>query len=351
MKNFLSVSSIALLSLCSAFASCGKDSPEPEIYYTVNVVCAEGEGSVSVNSSGQTSAKAARGSDVRLMAAPAEKYVFEKWVYEVDGKEYSSTEADFTYKNVTSDITFNAYFGDSEYKVIFEDNFETGSIPDPAKWKLCSKASSAWNTYMSESYDQAYIEDGCLKLVAEKVNGEYRAGGVQMLNDLGFRYGKVEVRARFTKMAQGSWPAIWMMPSRPIWSGWPQCGEIDIMEHLNFDPFVYNVIHSHYVDNLGNRWDPVYSVTPMVDTSEFNTYGIVWDADAITFFVNDEETLTYPNLHLSNNESVKQWPFDTTFYLILNNALGGAGTWPGVISDSQLPAVFEIESVRVSQKR
>ncbi len=54
--------------------------------------------------------------------------------------------------------------------------------------------------------------------------------------------------------------------------------------------------------------------------------------------VNGITTLVYPNLHLTDENVKKQWPFDTSFYLILNYALGGAGTWPGVITDSELPA-------------
>ena len=38
-----------------------------------------------------------------------------------------------------------------------------------------------------------------------------------------------------------------------------------------------------------------------------------------------------------------------SFYLILNYALGGAGTWPGTITDSELPAKMEIDWVKVSQ--
>ena len=121
-------------------------------------------------------------------------------------------------------------------KIVFQDDFnQTDSIPDKTKWGLCKKGSPAWSKYLSESYDQAYVHDGKLVLIAEKVNGVYKTGGVQSLGKAEFQYGKIEICARFTKTAKGGWPAIWMMPAKPVYSGWPACGEIDIMEQLNHD--------------------------------------------------------------------------------------------------------------------
>lgn len=237
--------------------------------------------------------------------------------------------------------------GQSDSLLIFEDNFEqTEAIPDTTKWELCAKGSSAWNTYMSCSYDQAYVADGMLVLKAEKVNGVYKAGGVRMRNNKAFKYGRLEVSARFTKTAQGSWPAIWMMPSAPVWSGWPQCGEIDIMEHLNNESSYWSVIHTYYTDTYNSPCN----TNDYCKLDTFNTYAIEWTAKSIKFFFNDKPTLEYTNKGFlgDTEEQYKQWPFDTTFYLILNNALGGAGTWPGAISDSQLPAIFEVDWVKVS---
>ena len=60
-------------------------------------------------------------------------------------------------------------------KIVFQDDFnQADSIPDRNKWSLCKKGSPAWSKYLSESYDQAYVHDGKLVLVAEKVNGVYK---------------------------------------------------------------------------------------------------------------------------------------------------------------------------------
>lgn len=234
-------------------------------------------------------------------------------------------------------------------QVIFEDNFDQpGGIPDSAYWSLCPNQSPAWARYLSESYDQAYLKDGKLVLVGEKIGGEYKTGGVQTLGKLDFKYGKVEVCARFTNSAQGGWPAIWMMPAQPMYPGWPDGGEIDIMEQLNHDTYVWHTIHNHYRDVLGYN-TPNHTATGGYNTGEFNVYALDWSKDALIFSVNGVIKLTYSNLRLADEAQKMQWPFDAPFYLILNQALGGADTWPGAITDSQLPARMEVDWVKITQ--
>lgn len=235
--------------------------------------------------------------------------------------------------------------------IVFWDDFDqTDSIPDTSKWSLCPPQTSAWNRYMSNSYDQAYVSNGKLVLLGEKVNGTYKTGGVQSAGKFDFQYGKVEVNARFTETAQGGWAAIWMMPksSTPIYNGWPACGEIDIMEQLNHDGYVYQTIHSHYKNTLGYN-NPTPTITAPINVGAFNTYGVEWTEESLVFSVNGVTTLTYPNLNLEDEDTKKQWPFCSPYYLILNQAVGGSGTWPGPITDTQLPAKMEVDWVRVTQ--
>lgn len=235
--------------------------------------------------------------------------------------------------------------------IVFWDDFDqTDSIPDISKWSLCPPQTSAWNRYMSNSYDQAYVSDGKLVLLGEKVGGTYKTGGVQSAGKFDFQYGKVEVNARFTETAQGGWAAIWMMPksSTPIYNGWPACGEIDIMEQLNHDGYVYQTIHSHYKNTLGYN-NPTPTITAPINVGVFNTYGVEWTEESLVFSVNGVTTLTYPNMNLEDEDTKKQWPFCSPYYLILNQAVGGSGTWPGPITDAQLPAKMEVDWVRVTQ--
>lgn len=235
--------------------------------------------------------------------------------------------------------------------IVYEDDFENNTgVPDPDKWVLCEKSTSNWARYLSESYDQAYTKDGSLYLTGELENGEYKTGGIETRGKFEFEHGTVLCRARFARMPMGGHTGIWMMPAPPA-DKWPKSGEIDIMEHLNRDDMVYETVHSWYADDLGHKEDPVAQKTAPVKKDDWNIYGVEWTEDKITYTVNGEAYLEYPNLHLDGEDGTYQWPFNHPFYLILSQSLGGEGTWAGAIDDAELPAVFEIDWIRVMQPR
>ena len=238
-----------------------------------------------------------------------------------------------------------------DMEVVFEDDFENSTgIPDPDKWSLCEKASPDWARYLSGSYDQAYTKDGSLFLIGEKKDGEYLTGGIETRGKFDFEHGVVECRARFVKMPMGGHTGIWMMPSPPA-ETWPRSGEIDIMEHLNKEGVIYQTVHSWYADDMGHKDDPKAQEKVAVDKEEWNVYGVEWTADKITYTVNGKKYLEYPNLHLEGEDAQLQWPFNHPFYLILSQSLGGDDTWAGPIDDAELPAIFEIDWIRVLQPR
>ena len=233
--------------------------------------------------------------------------------------------------------------------IVFEDDFEgDSSIPDQSLWELCPKGDSNWARYLSESYQQAYQKDGYLYLVAEKVDGEYKTAGIQTRSKFEFTYGVVECRARFLRRPQGNHTGIWMMPAPPALQ-WPKSGEIDIMEHLNKEEKVFETVHSWYADDMGHKDDPSAQGTASIDNEDWNTYGLIWTENEITFTVNGVKHHSYPNLNLGGETGAYQWPFSHPFYLILSQSLGGEGTWAGVIDDSELPAIFQIDWIRVYQ--
>lgn len=234
-------------------------------------------------------------------------------------------------------------------EVIFEDDFENSTgIPDSEKWVLCEKTSATWARYLSGSYDQAYTKDGSLFLVGEQKDGEYLTGGIETRGKFDFTLGTVECRARFVRQPKGNHTGIWMMPSPPA-EQWPKSGEIDIMEHLNSDDIIYETVHSWYADDMGHKDDPIAQTTVNINKEDWNIYGVEKTADKIIYTVNGEKHLEYPNLHLDGEDGEYQWPFQHPFYLILSQSLGGEGTWEGPIDDSELPAIFEIDWIRVLQ--
>lgn len=236
----------------------------------------------------------------------------------------------------------------TEGDVIFYDDFEgTSTIPDTTKWVLCERGSSNWARHLSESYDQAYQKDGSLYLIGEVSGNQYLTGGIETRGKFDFEYGKVECRARFVRQPQGGHTGIWMMPSPPA-EKWPKSGEIDIMEHLNAEDAIYETVHTWYADDMGNK-TPKVQEKVTINNNDWNTYGVIWTPDSITYTVNGTKYLSYPNLHLSDSATgAYQWPFNHNFYLILSQSLGGEGTWAGAIDNSELPAIFEIDWIKVT---
>lgn len=237
--------------------------------------------------------------------------------------------------------------------VIFFDDFTENGNPNQNKWVLCTKGGSDWDDEMSESYDQAYVEDGKLILIAEKTGNEYKAGGISSEGKFDFTFGKVEVRARITDYPDGAFPAIWLMPSKSVYQGWPNCGEIDIMEHIKQESWIHHTIHTNYIDNLGFKTNPLYTKHPVCNFEDWIVYGMEWNKDYLAFFIEGVETFRYPNLYLPDESKKMQWPFteNSAFYLILNMGLGGnrQSSWAGPIDDANLPAKMEIDWIKVSK--
>jgi len=90
----------------------------------------------------------------------------------------------------------------------------------------------------------------------------------------------------------GTWPAIWMLNSNIDSVGWPNCGEIDIMEHVGHQPeHVFFNIHnaSSYGDLHGTNQQGVYELEDIED--DFHTYSMEWDSTYIKAFVDGNSFL------------------------------------------------------------
>lgn len=241
--------------------------------------------------------------------------------------------------------------------IIFYDDFDKDGPLDENKWVAYyhgrKKGETKKDWIRSDEY--CYAENGNLILKADLDGDLYKLGYVETRGKFWFTFGKVEVRARITQHPDGNFPAIWMMPEKPIYppSGIntnPVSGEIDIMEHIKQEDCIYQTVHTNYTYNLGIK-NPVNSTSVVCDYENYNLYGMEWNKDWIIFYVNGNETLRYPNLWLSNESEVWQWPFSekSAFYLILNMALGTAGSWAGEVDDLNLPAIMEVDYVKVSK--
>jgi len=257
--------------------------------------------------------------------------------------------AGWAHKNPASTIPEQS--GQLEWNLVWEDDFsETGL--DDFTWTRCERGTADWHNTMSEDPRLLSIKNGALHLRGivndkkEQDPAPYLTAGVHSKGKFAFQYGKVQIRARF-KSAQGAWPALWMLGTE---RGWPANGEIDLMEHLNFDPIVYQTVHSVYTHNIDKTNNPKKGGTAAITRDGWNTYGCEWHANKIVFTVNGKPTHTYPRVPALGEE---QWPFDHPFYFVLSMQIGGG--WvngKGPTNPAHYPAGMEVDWVRVySQDR
>lgn len=258
----------------------------------------------------------------------------------------------------------------AQWQLVWQDEFELDGAPDESKWNY-----DVWPARKVNDEDQAYtsraknarVKDGKLIIEAHKEsydNAEYTSARLHSQGKGDFLYGRAEVRAKIPA-GQGSWSAIWMLPSDPYkyatqcpkdedWQGnpncdaWPNSGEIDIMEHVGYDmQNVHGTVHNkaYYWLNWQQRKSSVEGQN--IDT-EFHTYALEWTPETITIFFDETPYFFYSN----EATGWKSWPYDHPYHLILNLAVGGMwGRAGGPIDDSIFPLKMEIDYVRVYENK
>ncbi len=235
-----------------------------------------------------------------------------------------------------------------KWKLVWHDEFN-GSAIDTSKWSKVSQGKSDWDRHMSH-YDSCYkIEDGklCLRGIRNPDTTTdkrpFLTGGIYSKGKFAFQYGKIEIMAKL-ECAQGAWPAMWMLAEQEKYGKYPRNGEIDIMEHLSFDSIVYQTVHSYYTLTLKQQNNPPHYGTAKLDPNVFNVFGLEWNKDHLIFSLNGKETFRYNRVQ---GVDASQWPFDQSFYLLVDQQLGG--NWVGKVNPSHLPVQMIIDWVRVYQ--
>lgn len=235
-----------------------------------------------------------------------------------------------------------------DYELVWHDDF---SGMDEAYWSRITRGNPDWRRYMS-SHDSLFrLDGGCLVLRAVANDGidpadtaSYLTGGIYTKGKFSMDYGKVEVRAKLPS-AESVWPAIWMMPQE---GSWPDDGEIDIMEHLNHDSFIYHTIHSRYSNTLGIK-DPKPFKTVKVKPERYNVYGVEIMPDSLVFSVNGKPTMTYPRLTSGEYAGKTQYPFGEPYYILIDMQIGGS--WVGPATGEDLPAEMKVDWIKVYSRK
>lgn len=221
------------------------------------------------------------------------------------------------------------------WDLVWYDEFE-GTEVDLTKWNF-ETGGHGWGNGEAQYYtngDNASVEDGCLIIEARQEtigNNNYTSSRMNNANKGSFLYGRIEVRAKLPSTG-GTWPAIWTLPTEWSYGDWPDCGEIDIMEHTgNNLGYVFGTIHTGaYNHQAGTQKGAGVWMPDVVNT--FHTYALEWYPDRLDWYYDDQIIFTFENEY----NTYAEWPFDIEHHIMLNIAVGGGlggtinhnGTWP-----------------------
>ena len=234
---------------------------------------------------------------------------------------------------------------------IWQDDFNTGAAVDAAKWSF-ETGGNGWGNneleYYTKDSKNVRVENDILIIEAhhDSLGGKaYTSTRIVSKFNGDWLYGRIEVKAKLPK-GKGTWPAIWMLSTDWKYGGWPASGEIDIMEHVGYDPgVVHGTIHTESYNHV-KQTQKEGKITIADAQDAFHVYAIDWTKDKMDFYVDDK---MYHSVSRAANDTFKEWPFDQKFHLIMNVAVGG--NWGGAqgVDESIWPQKLEVDYVRVYQ--
>lgn len=242
---------------------------------------------------------------------------------------------------------------DMDYKLIWQDEFNgpDGQLPDASKWTF--DIGTNWGNNQLE-YDTDRAENvsldgnGNLAIIArEEVyeNRNYTSGRILTRDLFEPTYGRIEARMKLP-IGQGIWPAFWMLGANFNDVGWPQCGEIDIMEYRGQEPAtVHGSLHGPDYSG-GDALTQSFSLSSGNFNQDFHLFAVEWRKDAIDWYVDGTHILSVKASHIGD----KEWVFNHSFYIILNLAVGGNYVGPPN-AGTAFPQTMLIDYVRVYEAK
>lgn len=240
--------------------------------------------------------------------------------------------------------------------LLWSDEFEGSGERSPSQthWSHAEGRGSqddGWGNAEIQTYTKslgnAYVSDGTLKIRALRDGrGHWTSARLHTKGKHDWLYGRLEVRAKLP-MENGTWPAIWMLPSGQTYGGryWPDNGEIDLMEHCQLFGMGSPFGTIHRKAGFGSRGWPAGRKELGETARDFHVYGLEWGPDEIAWLY-DGKPLSRPYRRADGNDWM-WWPFDRPFHLIINLAMGG--NLGGTVDEDIDEAVMEIDWVRVYQ--
>jgi beta-glucanase (GH16 family) len=229
------------------------------------------------------------------------------------------------------------------WKLVWSDEFNYSGLPDSLNWgnEVGFIRNHELQYYTLRRPENTIVTGGNLLIIGRKENFDsagYTSASLTTDRKHIWTYGKIESRMKLPK-GQGMWPAFWMLGQNIHDVGWPRCGEIDIMEHINSEDILYGTLHW---DNDGH----VSSGNRIPCTvNRFHNYSVEWNSDSIAWFLDGVRFHSVAIRDSVNSTS----EFHKPHYIILNLAIGG--DWPRDPDEStSFPDTVYVDYVRVYQK-
>jgi len=235
------------------------------------------------------------------------------------------------------------------WEMVWNDEFDGSGLPNSSKWGY-DVGGHGWGNnelqyYTSGRTENARVGNGVLTIEARKENYEgknYTSARLVTKGKGDWLYGRFVIRAKLPS-GRGTWPAIWMLPTDWLYGGWPDSGELDIMEHVGYDHGrihcnIHTKAYNHMIGtNKGN------SIVVSNPSENWHEYIMEWNENRVTYWVDQTQVFSFAN----ERTGFEAWPFDKRFHLILNIAVGG--NWGGAqgVDDNIFPTKMEVDYVRV----
>ena len=240
--------------------------------------------------------------------------------------------------------------------ITWQDEFDapSDSVVDATRWSFETgepgRANGERQWYTDSASNASHDGAGNLVITARRENAtgrqcqhgtcEYTSARLITAGKFTQRYGRFEARMKMPR-GQGVWPAVWLLGADMPTQGWPDAGEIDVMENVGKEPqTVYGTVHGPGYSGADGKAGTRRADAPLADA--FHTYRVDWTPNRIVWFLDGVE---YHRVTPSDLRG-RDWVFDRPFYLLVNLAIGG--TWPGnPDADTEFPARLLVDYVRV----
>ncbi len=240
---------------------------------------------------------------------------------------------------------------DRDWELVWSDEFtgEEGTLPDPSKWSYdIGNGENGWGNqelqyYTNRAQNISLDGNGNLQITSIRENYQgysFTSARIKTQDLFTQTYGKIEARIKLP-FGPGIWPAFWMLGADIESVGWPNCGEIDIMELRGNQPhIIHGSLHGPGY-SAGNAITKAFGLKDSRFDMNFHQFAIEWDKDKIDFFVDN-----YLYNRVTREDIPHTWVYDKPFFIIFNIAVGG--NFVGFpTTDTQFPQKMLIDYIRV----